>query len=135
MKKVNPLYILSFVLLLLIFVGVKLSKVSKDKDYLESQLAQNESIALEITALKKSWAASKKNSSSLDRLIRSSSLRSANLKTKKKRDSYTISSESIDSKSVDFLLSKIYNGTYMVKKLYIKRVTPHSVSLKMEIAL
>lgn len=134
MNRLNPLHIVIFLVVVIFFLFFKLSVV-KD-EFKEAKAAYNKSelIAKELQSYKKLYGDKKRIERSLRKILAQRSLKSAKLKTTKKRDGMLIISDSIDLYALNSLMSKIFNGAYPVKILKIKKVDDRHAKLKMEIS-
>lgn len=133
MNQINPLHIGALLVVLLAFLFFTLSGAKKDLLEEKELYAQSEKLAIELNALKDVYADMKKTQVSVERLLSQSFLKPAALVIKKDKISIKISSKSIDARVLDSLMSKILNGSYKIKELKIKKLSPTTASLEMEI--
>jgi len=134
MSKVNPLYILTFLVILLIF---SISKVNYSKEQLKSvkdEYTNIENIANELYVLKKIYADKKSIKHQIESILRNRALSDANIEKVYKKSSIVISSDAISLKGLNFLVGKVVNKTFNIKKLKIKKISKKSATLLMEIA-
>jgi len=134
MSKVNPLYILTFLVILLIF---SISKVNYSKEQLKSlkdEYTNIENIANELYVLKKIYADKRSIKHQIESILRNRALSDANIEKVYKKSSIVISSDAISLKGLNFLVGKIVNKTFNIKKLKIKKISKKSATLLMEIA-
>ena len=133
MNRVNPFYIGISLFIVLIFVMLKLSGVSDE--YYNAKESYKETLVLanELHGLKDIYANKLETKKSLQKILNHSALKSAEIKQQSKKSSIKISSQSMDMKTLNFLMAKILNGTYQIKNLKIKQLSKIRVSLDMEI--
>jgi len=133
MNRINPIYI---VVLLTILLSLMIYKLGASKSELEENkesFKTTQAIALKLVSLKDVYADNVKIKQSLQRILNDASLRSAGLKTKFKATALSISAQSVDLKTLNLLLNKILNGAYIVESMRIKRVSRTKADLQMEI--
>jgi hypothetical protein len=133
MNRINPIYVGLFLLLTLGFSMLKLGSVKDELSMIKEEYTQTTKIATELSALKDVYANKKKTEQSLKRVLRMSSLKSANIVQSKKKSGVKISSQSIDLNALNSLMAKILNGTYNVTALKIRKLSNTKSSLEMEI--
>ncbi|WP_457744495.1 hypothetical protein [Sulfurimonas sp.] len=104
------------------------------------ELAQNQEsyqktllLANQIKGLKHSYFNKIKIQKSLGRVLRQSTLRSANITKKITNSGILLTSESMNISALNLLMSKILNGTYNISNLKIKRLSNENASLRLEI--
>lgn len=133
MNRINPIYIVVLLMIVLSLViynlGASKSELAENKESFKTTQA----IALKLASLKNVYADNIKIKQSLQRVLNDASLRSAGLETKFKRTSLNISAQNIDLKTLNLLLSKILNAAYVVESMKIKSVSDTKADLKMEI--
>ena len=135
MSRINPLYLLGLMLFLLVFVFVKLEDSKENQVSVKADYEKINTLALNIVSLKKTWSVGKKNKVKLEKLLRSGLLREAGIMKKYKRDSVTLSAESMGFKNSQYLLNKLLNDSFVIIGMKIKRLDEKTVSLKMDIKL
>ena len=132
--KINPLYIALLLIVALLFVIYQLGSAKTELRESKSSLVKTETMAEEITALKRAWDNPKISSSSLDRLLKAPQLKSANIQQTKKRGSVVLKSNKADRKATNYFFVKLFNGTYILKSFDIKRLDDESISFSVEIS-
>lgn len=133
MKSVNPLHIVLLLLVLLIFLLVKLSG---EKEALEEnkQLYQETlALATSLKALNDTYSDKKDVKRSISIILKQHSLKSAKIQQTVGKSSIVLSSKSVDKIALNSLMSKIFNGSYNVHSLKIKRLNETHASFSMEI--
>lgn len=135
MKQINPLYLTLLLIVALVFVIVKLEQAKTVQFQLISETEKSERMAHRIRALKQGWDDADATRRALQRLVQSAPLRAQGVELKSERTLLHLSAKSLDAKALDYLLNKLLNGSYAIKKMQLKRMNAESASLDMEIAL
>ena len=135
MRQINPLYISMLFVVVLTIVFIKLNAAKSGYNEARSELVKTEMMAKRIVALKKGWGEDKSKVQALERLLKASALRSASLIKSREGKMITLSSKKVDARAVEFLINKLYNGTFVIKSLQIRRLDDAYATLRMEIAL
>ena len=133
MNRINPLHVVALLVVILIFVVLKLNGAKEELQDTKSSYEETLTIATELNGLSEIYSDKKDVKKSLTRILKQSSLKSANIDKKFGKSSVVISSESMDKTALNSLMGKILNGSYDVTALKIKRLSDIHVSLKMEI--
>ena len=133
MNQINPLHIGALLLALLAFLVFELSGVKTELHEVKKEFQKSEKLAVDLSSLKGVYANKAKTKKSLQRILSQSSLRSAGLDVKYKKDFVKINAKSISAKTLNSLMGKILNGSYRVAALKIKRLSETKASLDMEI--
>ncbi len=135
MRQINPLYIslLFFVVLLIVFI--KLNGAKAEHNEAKNDLIKTEMMAKRMVALKRNWGEDKGRERALERMLKASLLRDAALVKKREGKMITVTSRKVDARALEFLLNKLFNGTYAIKTLDIRRLDDEYASLRMEIGL
>ncbi len=134
MKQINPLYIALFLIAVMVVVMFKREGAIAMQQETRAELKKTEMMAKRIGALKKSWEAGEQTKKSLDRLLKRVS-RTAKIEHKEQHDTIVITAKKIDAKTVSYMLNKLFNNTYVIKAMTIKRLDGKSASLEVEIML
>jgi len=133
MNRINPLHVGALLVVILIFVMLKLSGAKEELKEAKNSYEETFTIATELNGLSEIYADKKDVKKSLTRILKQSSLKSANIDEKFTKSSVVISSERMNKTALNSLMGKILNGSYNVTVLKIKRLSDKHVSLKMEI--
>ena len=133
MSRINPLYIVALLLLVLIFMFAQLSSVKDELVEVKNEYKEVSGIASELVGLKRIYGDAKKSKKMLQRVLRSSSLKSANIVQKSKKSTINLSAESISKSALNFLMGKILNGTYNITSFKMRKLSETNVSFEMEI--
>ena len=133
MNRINPLYAGGFLVVILLFIFFKLG--AAEDEYLEAKDSYRETLHLanELSALKVVYSDKNRAKKSLLKILRSATLKSAEIKQTMNKSSIKISSKSMDIKAINFLMGKLLNGTFQISSLKIKQLSEIRVSLDMEI--
>lgn len=133
MNRINPLYIGAFLVLFLIFsIYLQISSQNELKEVKEGY-KKTQKIAEELSSLKNAYASKKDSERSFKRIVSQSILKSASITAKYKKSSVTLSSSSIDKQALEFLMGKILNSSYDIRKMKIKRLSEQKATLELEI--
>ena len=133
MNRINPIYLVVLLVLILIFL---MSKLNFTRDELLSEKSSYQDTLKVVTQLKglnKIYSNKKSVKNSLNRVLANVSLKAANIKKKVGVSGVTLSSESIDKIALNFLMGKVLNGTYSIYSFKIKRLSDKKASFIMEI--
>ena len=133
MNQINPLHIGGLLLTLLVFLMLQLSDVKAELAEAKSEFAKSEKVAVDLSSLKAVYANKKRTKRALERILSQRSLRSAGLEIKRTKEFVKISSPSIDTRALNFLMGKILNGSYKISELKIKKLSETKASLLLEI--
>lgn len=133
MNRINPLYTGILLLLVVIFIGVKLSNAKDELQKAKSRLNDVQTLVNEINGLKGAYANKNMKKKTLLQTLSQPVLNAAQIEKKLTRSSIKISSKSIDLRALNYLLGKVLNDTYNVTSLQIKRLSDTKSSLEMEI--
>jgi hypothetical protein len=117
MKKLNPLYLLALLVVIVLFVAYKSNQAKEELKEANNQLKQTKDLALKLSGIKKAYDYSKTKESKLLRLVSSKK----NIKYQKNKDKFIIEGYGIDPIVVRNLISKILNDTYNITYLDIKK--------------
>lgn len=135
MKRIHPLYIAPFLIVFIAILGVKVDQTKASLHEATSELQRASELSYEISKLQDIYDNSAKTLSSLDLILKHSSLKDASLEQKVVAKKVYISSSGMKKGDLDFFISKLLNGSYAITALEIKALNSEEASLKMEIAL
>ena len=133
MNRINPLYIGALLLVLLIMSIYLLNSAKNTLVEVKEDFKQTQKIADELSGLKKAYGDKKSAKKELRRLLAQSTLRDADIKADYKNSGVKISSKSMDKKALDFLMGKLLNSAYDIRKMDIKRLSEQKADLELEI--
>ncbi|WP_297482091.1 hypothetical protein [Sulfurimonas sp.] len=133
MNRVNPLHIIILLIVLLTFVMLKLNAAKEELVDTKSSYNQTVVLADKIKGLKSSYFNKTKVQRTINKILRSSTLRASNISKKVTNSSILLTSKNMNIHSLNFLLGKILNGNYIVSELQIKQLSDKKASLQLEI--
>lgn len=133
MNRINPLHVAALLIMLLLFFMFKLSGAKEELSQTKALYQETLSVSTELKALNESYSDKERIRKSINLLLSHTSLKSANITQKVQSSNMFLSSASLDSTALNFLLGKVLNGAYNISSLKIKRLSEKSASLEMEI--
>jgi biopolymer transport protein ExbB/TolQ len=133
MNRINPLYIGVFLLVVLIMSIYSLNSAKQSLRESKKSFKETQKVADQLSGLKKAYADEKSNQTGIKRLLLHSSLKSSVIKADYKKSGVKILSEDMDKKALDFLMGKLLNSTYDIRKMKIKRLSDEKAELELEI--
>ena len=133
MNRINPLHIGALLLVVLLFSIFKLSSAKSDLVKVKEEYKEVRELATSLSGLKTVYADKKSVKKALERVLKLSSLRSANIQQKSKKSGVTLSSVSMDKNALNSLMGKLLNGAYQINSFKIKKLSDSKVSFEMEI--
>jgi len=133
MNRINPLHIIILLIVLLAFVMLKLNTAKAELAEEKEAYAKTLVLAQKIKGLKSSYFNKTKVQKEINKLLRQSLLRSAKIQKKVTHSSLVLSSDNMNIRSLNYLLGKILNGTYVVSELQIKRLSDKTAMMRLEI--
>ena len=133
MNNLNPLHIVALLVVILIFFTMKLSGAKDDLTQNKELYKETLQLATELKGLKKIYPDKNGVKKSINRILKQSSLKSANIKQKVANSSMVLSSESMSKTALNSLMGKLLNGSYNISSLKIKKLSEKNASLSMEI--
>lgn len=123
MNRINPLYLGLLLVVLLLLVSFKLSGAKTQLRDAKKSYNESAKLSTQLSELKKVYT----------KKINLNSFKSDLLSVKKTKTGVVLSSNTLDAKVLNSLMSKVLNGAYEVKKLKIKKLSETKASLYMEI--
>ena len=133
MNQINPLHIGALLLVFILFLFFKLSGIKEELLQAKEEYKVSEKLAVDVSSLKSVYANKQKTQKSIERILDQKRLKSANLKIIKKKKSIQITTQTIDAKALNYLMGKIFNGSYNITQLKIKKLSETTANLEMEI--
>jgi len=133
MNRINPLHIGALLLVVLLFSLFKLSSAKSDLVEVKAQFKETQELVTKLSGLKSVYADKKSVKKSLSRVLNLSSLRSANIVQKSRKNGVTLSAASMDKNALNSLMGKLLNGAYQINSFKIKKLSDSKVSFEMEI--
>jgi len=132
-NRINPIYIAILLLVMLALVSFKLGEAKRELNEAKDTYTTTLQLSTDLSALKEVYADKTKIKKSLQRVLNNPSLRSSKIIQKFKHSSAMISSENMDVKALNLMMSKFLNNSYNITSLNIKRLSDRYVSFDMEI--
>jgi len=133
MNRINPIYILILLSVLLLMLIYKLDSTKEQLKDTQIAFASTEKLAIKLSSLKEVYANKQNIKKSLQKILKHSSLKSLSLQTKFKNSSLTIKANNIDKNSLNLLISKLVNNAFVISKMKVRKVSGNSAELSMEI--
>lgn len=133
MNRINPLYIVVLLTILLSLVLYKLSAAKSELEENKASFKTTQELARKLVSLKDVYADQTKIKQSLQRVLNNAALSSAGVTSKFKTSSVSINAQSIDLKTLNLLLGKLLNTAYVVESMKIKSLSDTKADLQMEI--
>lgn len=133
MSRLNPLYIALLLVGVLLFMMMRLHSAQQELNQEKLLYSKTQLLADKIYGLKSTYFNKTKVQRSLNTILRRSLLRNANITKKVTNSSFLFTSDNMNIRSLNFLMSKVLNGTYDIAQLKIRRLSDEKASLKMEI--
>jgi hypothetical protein len=112
---------------------LKLNTAREELTDAKESYSQTLVLAQKIKGLKSTYFNKTKVLKSINMLLRNATVRSAGISKKVTNSSILLTSKSMNIRSLNFLMGKILNGTYVVSELQIKRLSDKTASLRLEI--
>lgn len=133
MKHINPLHLVVLFIVVFLFMLLKLGEAKTE--FLQTQDTYNETVELiaKLDSLKEIYTDKDGVKKSLGIVLNQPTLKAANIKQILGSSGITLSASKMDQIALNSLMSKIYNGSYKVHLLEIKKINDAEVSLTMEI--
>ncbi len=135
MKNINPLYIVLLLIMILIVVLFNLIQVKNTLHEAQNSFDKTKTMVHNIVDLQQSWDNGKRTKDTIRRILRSSSLRKAQITQKNKRGLIEIYAGSIDSSSASYLISRLLNEAFTINSMKIRRLSKERASIYVEIKL
>lgn len=133
MNRINPVYIVALLTILLSLVVYKLDAAKSELEENKASFKTTQELARKLVSLKNVYADQTKIKQSLQRVLNDPSLSSADLDTKFKTASVSINAQGIDLRRLNLLLGKLLNTAYVVESMRLKSVSDTKADLQMEI--
>ena len=133
MNRVNPLHVGILLCVLFVFVLFKLSEAKEELREAKKDYKETMKVATKLDSIAKTYSGKKAAIQALQRILKQSSLKSAEIEQKIGSSSIVLSSNSMSKTALNSLMSKILNGSYKIVSLKIKKLSKKTASLEMEI--
>lgn len=132
-RRIHPLYLLASMTLVLLILIWKNGVITDEIVYEQSQRETAKTLAKRIVELKKVMQSSSK--SELDRFIKGTQFRGAQISTKVKNNVYIVEAKSMNARQLQAFLNRILNISVQVEKFSVSRQNTKEIRLNMEIGL
>ncbi len=133
MNRINPLYLGLLVLVVLALSVFKLNSAKSELQEAKASYDKTAQLAVELSELKKLYANQKNMQMKLKRILAQGVLRNGGVVASYKKSRAKISAESLDKKTLDFLMAKILNASFNIDSFEIRKLSGNKASFKMEI--
>lgn len=133
MNRINPLHIGLLLVVILMFLLFNLSNTKSELAEAEKAYTQTAKLSTRLSGLKEVYDDKERIKSSLKRILDQSALKSAKIEQELKKAGIIISSQDIDINALNFLMSKLLNGSYNISTLKITKLSKTNASLYLEI--
>lgn len=130
MNRVNPLYILLLLVMLLGFFSVKLSHAKDELTHAQQNYKETVSLVNELDSLKNIYENKQENKAALERIVIGSK---AELEQEQKENSVIFHAQAIDYNTLNRLVGKLLNGSFEINSMEIRKQNEKSAKLSMEI--
>ncbi len=135
MRETNPLYIILLLVVVLFFVLFKLMHTKTALHEAESNFHQTKEMVHKLVELRQSWDSKKRTRNALRRILKSSLLKNAQIVRRDKRGIVELHSDSMNSKSASYLISRLLNEPFSIQSMKIRRLSKEQASFNVEIRL
>lgn len=133
MNRVNPIHIAILLIVVLGFFMMKLGSAKDELSQTKELYQETLKLSVQLKGLSEVYSDKDGVKKSLDKVLKSPSLKSSDIKKKVTKSSMVLSCESIDKKALNLLMGKLLNGSYNIYSFKIKRLSEKKASFKMEI--
>jgi hypothetical protein len=123
MNRINPIYVIIFLVGLLVVLFFKLNGIKNEFSEVKQSYKESLDLATQLSQLKKVYRQKLRLPYSI----------SSKVTQKKIKNGVAISSKNMDIKTLNSLMGKILNGAYKITDLNIKRVSDTEADFYMEI--
>ncbi|SFV75502.1 hypothetical protein MNB_SM-3-57 [hydrothermal vent metagenome] len=132
MNRINPLHIISLLVVILFFSYFQLSKVKQDITIIQKELQKRTDIALELVALKKVYN-KKQLLRKLSYILQIRAIKQANIQTTYHKSGVTLQAKTITLIPLNLLMKKLLNNSFNIKKIKIKKLDDKKATMEVEI--
>ncbi len=132
MNRINPLYICTFLVVILVIVFYQDHKIQRLVEDRSQHIHQLEKVAKKVAALRNYWGDSKLQKRRVLQLISSPLIKRFVKKSQKGRDRYKILLDGVDAANADRIADKIFNSFVKVGAFSITRKDKTKISMEVE---
>ncbi len=129
MNQINPLHIGAILILILIFVLFSLDSSKNELLEAKTNFTKTKELAVELKEYKHIYSNGSVTTKSLNRILKLTALKSANIEIEKSNSGMKLFSKSMDKVALNSLMGKLLNGSYNIEILRIKKLNNEKVSL------
>lgn len=133
MNRINPLYLALLLIVILLLSIFKLNGAKVELSEAKENLKETTKLANDLSGLKDVYGNIKRTKSAILKILKNASLREASIVKNVKKSGIIISSKSMNLKALNYLLGKLFNGSYNITSLDVKKLSTTKVTLHMEI--
>lgn len=131
MKRLNPLYLLAFAIVLAAYAAFSVHKERLRLETLRNEYAAAKDLARKLRSIQNAYGVKKKVY--LLRSLRANRSLYSKLKVKEKKKSLKIESAALPLKDANFLLAKVLNGTYALTALTFTKKDEEHIAVSLEL--
>ncbi|SMC10187.1 hypothetical protein [Nitratiruptor tergarcus] len=135
MNRINPFYILLFLLIVFGITLLQNFKLKKELSIQNQKVEEMKKVAIKMNTLKNYWGDKKKQKSRVLALLKEPFVAKFLKDAHKNVDRYKVFLENVDAKSADLIFNKILNEFIKVNSIQIKRKNQKSINIQMEFKL
>jgi len=132
MNRVNPSYVLLFLLIVFGIVLMQNHKLQKELSMQNQRLEEMKKVAKKMGALKNYWGDKKEQKKRVLAFVKEPFVAKFLKNSQKSTDRYKIFLKNVDAKSADLIFNKILNEFVKVNSVQIRRRDEKSVDIQME---
>ncbi|BCD68954.1 hypothetical protein [Nitratiruptor sp. YY09-18] len=135
MNRVNPSYVLLFLLVIFGIVLLQNFKLKKELLTQSQKIEDMKKIAVKMDALKNYWGDKRKQKSRIVAFLKEPFVAKFLKDSHKSANRYKIFLENVDAKSADLIFNKILNEFIKVNSMQIERKNQKSIDIHLEFKL
>jgi hypothetical protein len=132
MNRVNPSYVLLFLLIAFGIVLMQNHKLQKELSMQNQRVEEMKKVAKKMGALKNYWGDKKEQKKRVLAFVKEPFVAKFLKNSQKSADRYKIFLENVDAKSADLIFNKILNEFVKVNSVQIRRRNEKSIDIQME---
>ncbi|MEO1954890.1 MAG: hypothetical protein ABGW74_09310 [Campylobacterales bacterium] len=133
MNRINPIHIFILIVVLFGFFTFKLNQTKEELRNIKNEYKKTLDVAIQIDAFKKSYKNKTQIKKKINKILKSHTLRKVNITKEIKNSKIILKSKEMDIASLNYLMGKVLNSTFIVSKLSIKKINNKKATFMMEI--
>ncbi len=133
MNRINPIHIFILIVVLFGFFTFKLNQTKEELRNIKNEYKKTLDVAIQIDAFKKSYKNKAQIKKKINQILKSRTLRKVNIIKEIKNSKIILKSKEMDIASLNYLMGKVLNSTFIVSKLSIKKINNKKATFMMEI--